>query len=141
MVMEKINSKTHFVDATMVDGTCHSVMFQGTIIEDGAWRDESNLKEVEIGSGVTEIRTGAFENCTALTRVVLPESVKIIRRGAFAGCTALETVVTPGTLQRVECWIDSVSKLTTNNVTPDLLTQGLGISLLYKGDDDPHYWD
>ena len=141
MVMEKINSKTHFVDATMVDGTCHSVMFQGTIIEDGAWRDESNLKEVEIGSGVTQIRTGAFENCTALTRVVLPESVKIIRRGAFAGCTALETVVTPGTLQRVECWIDSVSKLTTNNITPDLLTQGREIRLLYKGDYDPHYWD
>lgn len=137
----KINKNSHFVDATMVDGTCHSVMFQGTIIKAGAWRDESNLKEVEIGSGVTEIRTGAFENCTALTRVVLPESVKIIRRDAFAGCTALETVVTPGTLQRVEYWIDSVSKLTTNNVTPSLLTQGRDISLLYKGDYDPHYWD
>ena len=134
----RINRDTHFVDATMVDGTCHFVKFQGTIIKAGAWRDESNLKEVEIGSGVTEIRTGAFENCTALTRVVLPESVKIIRRGAFAGCTALETVVTPGTLQRVEYWIDSV---TTYNVTPSLLTQGRDISLLYKGDYDPHYWD
>ncbi len=137
----KINSDTHFVDATMVDGTCHFVLFQGTIIKAGAWRDESNLKEVEIGSGVTEIRTGAFENCTALTRVVLPESVKIIRRDAFAGCTALETVVTPSTLQSVEYWIDSVSKEITYNVTPSLLTQGREISLLYKGDYDPHYWD
>lgn len=137
----KINRDTHFVDATMVDGTWHSVMFQGTIIEAGPWSDQSNLKEVEIGSGVTEIRTGAFENCTALTRVVLPESVKIIRRGAFAGCTALETVVTPGTLQSVEYWIDSVSKEITYNVTPSLLTQGREISLLYKGDYDPHYWD
>ena len=137
----RINRDTHFVDTMMVNGTCDCVLFQGTVIEAGAWRDESNLKEVEIGSGVTEIRTGAFENCTALTKVVLPESVKIIRRGAFAGCTALETVVTPSTLQSVECRIDSVSKLTTYNVTPSLLTQGPEISLLYKGDYDPHYWD
>ena len=137
----RINKDTHFVDATMVDGTCHFVLFQGTIIEAGPWSDKSNLKEVEIGSGVTQIRTGAFENCTALTRVVLPESVKIIHRGAFAGCTALETVVTPGTLQSVEYWINSVSKEITYSVTPSLLTQGREISLLYKGDDDPHYWD
>lgn len=137
----RINKDTHFVDATMVDGTCDFVLFQGTVIEAGAWRDESNLKEIKIGDGVTEIRTGAFENCTALTKVVLPESVKIIRSGAFAGCTALETVVTPSTLQRVECWIDRVSKLTTYNVTPSLLTKGQEISLLYKGDYDPHYWD
>ncbi len=137
----RINKDTHFVDATMVDGTCKCVLFQGTIIEAGAWRDESNLKEIEIGEGVTEIRAGAFENCTALTKVVLPESVKIIRCGVFAGCTALETVVTPSTLQSVECRIDSVSKLTTYNVTPSLLTQGPEISLLYKGDYDQHYWD
>lgn len=137
----RIKKDTHFVDATMVDGTCKFVLFQGTVIEAGAWRDESNLKEIKIGDGVTEIRTGAFENCTALTRVVLPESVKIIRSGAFAGCTALETVVTPSTLQRVEYRIDRVSKLTTYNVTPSLLTKGPEISLLYKGDYDPHYWD
>ena len=39
----RINKDTHFVDATMVDGTCKCVLFQGTVIEAGAWRDESNL--------------------------------------------------------------------------------------------------
>ena len=137
----RINRDTHFVDTMMVNGTCDCVLFQGTVIEAGAWRDESNLKEIEIGNGVTEIRAGAFENCTALTKVVLPESVKVIRSGAFDGCTALETVVIPSTLQSVECRIYRVSKLSTYNVTPSLLTQGLEISLLYKGDYDPHFWD
>lgn len=137
----RINRDTHFVDATMVDGTCDCVLFQGTVIEAGAWRDESNLKEIEIDNGVTEIETGAFENCTALTKVALPESVKVIRSGAFDGCTALETVVMPSTLQSVECRIDRVSKLSTYNVTPSLLIQGPEISLLYKGDYDPHFWD
>ena len=101
----------------------------------------SSLITVSMPSSISAIETSAFENCTALTRVVLPESVKIIRSGAFDGCTALETVVIPSTLQSVECRIDRVSKLTTYNVTPSLLTQGPEISLLYKGDYDPHFWD
>ena len=137
----RISKDSHFVDATMVDGTCKCISFQGTAIKSGAWRDESNLKEIKICDGVTEICTGAFENCAALTKVTLPESVKIIRSGAFAGCTALETVVTPSTLKSVECWISNVSKLTTYSVTPSLLTQGPEFNLLYQGDYDPHYWD
>ena len=44
----RINKDTHFVDATMVDGTCNFVLFQGTVIEAGAWRDESNLKDFRV---------------------------------------------------------------------------------------------
>ena len=72
----RINKDTHFVDATMVDGTCKCVLLQGTVIEAGAWRDESNLKEIKIGEGVTEIRAGAFENCTALTKVEDHSTIK-----------------------------------------------------------------
>ena len=50
----RINKDTHFVDATMVDGTCDCVLFQGTVIKAGAWRDESNLKEIKIGDGADQ---------------------------------------------------------------------------------------
>ena len=82
----RITKDTHFVEVTNVDGERGCVCFQGSFIKPGEWKGDTDLKEIEICEGVTQICVGAFENCTSLTKVTLPASVKIIRSGAFAGC-------------------------------------------------------
>ena len=52
----------------------------------------SDIKTVEIGSGVTSIGTYAFNGCSALADVTISGSVTSIDDYAFGGCSKLETV-------------------------------------------------
>lgn len=85
-------------------------------LEDGCFRDDSALRqinwstgltfigdafdgcgaltELRIPKGVTEIR-GAFDNCASLTKVDLPDSLLYLN-GGFNQCAALESVTMPG---------------------------------------------
>ncbi|MBQ8585646.1 MAG: leucine-rich repeat protein [Butyricicoccus sp.] len=61
-----------------------------------AYRTE--LKEVEIGSGVTSVAPYAFDGCSALAEVTLPEGLTAIGKYAFYNCTALTEIDLPESL-------------------------------------------
>ena len=49
----------------------------------------SNITNVIIGKGLTEIVSGMFSFCDKLTEVVIPSNIKTISKGAFSECTGL----------------------------------------------------
>lgn len=63
-----------------------------TFICEGAFVNDTSLKEVIIPSSVTAIGSGAFYGCTSLLKVVIPDSVTSLGTMAFYGCLALEEV-------------------------------------------------
>ncbi len=52
----------------------------------------SEVKELVIPNGVTNINAGAFNNCAGLTSVTIPNSVTTIGNYAFYGCSGLTSV-------------------------------------------------
>ena len=56
-----------------------------------AFYELPNLKTVELGADVTEIRNYTFKNCAKLATINLG-GVDFIREGAFYGCAALENI-------------------------------------------------
>ena len=60
------------------------------------------LRNVEIGSDVTDIETSAFYNCQALSSITIPNSVGSIRGGAFSNCWALSSVTIPNGVTSIE---------------------------------------
>ena len=61
-----------------------------TSIGDEAFRDCSGLTSVTIGNGVTSIGWSAFEGCSGLTSVTIGNSVKSIGWFAFRDCSGLK---------------------------------------------------
>jgi hypothetical protein len=61
-------------------------------IDESAFKNNSDLKEVVISNNVTTIGDFAFYNCSGLTSVALPDSTKKIGAHAFDGCDNLSFV-------------------------------------------------
>lgn len=61
-----------------------------TTLNKELFKNNTNIKAVRIGNGVTEIPEGAFEGCTNLKDVYAPSVTKIGDR-AFAGCESLNS--------------------------------------------------
>ncbi len=55
-----------------------------TIIEAGAFKDDTNVTEVVVSDGVKSINSNAFYNCKALSSITIPQSVESIGTNAFA---------------------------------------------------------
>ncbi len=66
------------------------------------WYDYiTSIKEVEIGSSVTNIGRLMFYQCTNLTSVKIGESVKSIGEGAFDECSGLTSVTIPNSVTSI----------------------------------------
>ena len=132
-----------YADFIMVDsyGITKSVSEDGTevilgsLVENGLIRrgvagDEENttIKNVVVGEGVTNLydRTfrrfyaletvelpntltiigqagsGVFQSCTALKNIVIPESVTTLGKGSFQECSSLESINIPAGVTRIE---------------------------------------
>ena len=63
-----------------------------------------NLEELELRSGVTEIRNGAFSGCYELKKITFHEGVQEIGEHAFARCTALTSIVLPDSVLNIGAW-------------------------------------
>ena len=68
-----------------------------TKIEDNAFKSCDGLQVINIPNGVTEIGEKAFHSCKALIGVLIPHSVTIIGKQAFANCGYLEIIYYVGT--------------------------------------------
>lgn len=58
-----------------------------------AFRGNSVLTTINIGTGVTSIGGYTFENCTGLNSIIIPDNVTEIRSNAFSGCTGLKNII------------------------------------------------
>lgn len=71
-------------------------------INDGAFWNCPNLKNIEIPSGVTSIGINAFNNCSTFTSIEIPSGVNSIGNGAFTNCNRITSFTvyasTPPTL-------------------------------------------
>lgn len=74
--------------------TC--ALADGMVIESEAFMGCTELTEVVIPEGVTEIGMWAFSDCTALTGITLPSSVTDIGEDAFYDCDSLTATVAEG---------------------------------------------
>jgi hypothetical protein len=66
-------------------------IFDTTIykIGDSAFKDNTNLKEINFTSPIDAILDNAFKNCTNLSKIILPKSITLIGANAFYGCSKL----------------------------------------------------
>ena len=95
-----------------------------TLIEEDAFREAQNLRQIRLPSGIDMIGPGAFygcsdlvkvsweaktetvpeemfARCTSLEEICFPRGIVSIDNGALAGCTSLKTVILPVSLQRL----------------------------------------
>ena len=68
-------------------------------IENGAFRECSSLKEINIPNSINVIGQRAFRGCSSLVHIDIPEGVKNIDFGAFANCENLISISLPSTLE------------------------------------------
>ena len=81
----------------------------------------SNLTNIVIPEGPTEISSGAFQNCTSLTNVTIPKSVTKIGSGAFYYLPALINITYNGTKEE---W-GNVQKNDSFIMCPVICTDGV----------------
>lgn len=63
--------------------------------------EDTGLRSVTIGSGITELPKSIFSGCNYLTDVILSEGVKVISGSAFWSCTSLEGIRLPSSVTAV----------------------------------------
>ncbi|MDE6435183.1 MAG: leucine-rich repeat domain-containing protein, partial [Lachnospiraceae bacterium] len=69
---------------------------------DFPWYEQrTEVKTIDIKSGVTSIASGAFWGCKNLTDVTIPNSVTSIRSLAFRGCYSLTSVTIPNSVTEI----------------------------------------
>lgn len=61
----------------------------------------TQLAEVVIGEGLTEVSNNAFANCAALEKVTLPDTVTILGESSFQNCSKLTTINWPAGLKSI----------------------------------------
>lgn len=67
-------------------------------VKKGAFKDCTNLTEINFSNNIKRIEMNAFEGCTSLTSIVLPEQLDEIQKDAFLSCTSLKNATMPITV-------------------------------------------
>ena len=100
----KLNSETSYTVPDGVKTICygafsscislHEIILPETIeiIDNCAFFNCLNLKNINLTSNIRYIGKNAFNNCYNLTEITLPELVDSIETGTFSGCSNLEKI-------------------------------------------------
>lgn len=75
-------------------GTGENVSIPDTvkIIGDESFANHTELKSIDFGSGVEEIKYSAFNGCTSLETLIIPDQITSIESAAFSNCSRLSNV-------------------------------------------------
>lgn len=73
----------------------------GYELEEGAFRDRTDLTSVTLPSGLTKISAHLFQGCLNLKTISIPSSVTEIDNYAFCYCDSLKTIQLPNGLKRI----------------------------------------
>lgn len=58
----------------------------------GLFQDQTALKSITFGSGVTTLNNNIFKGCTAIEKIATPSNIAHLGSAAFSGCSALSDV-------------------------------------------------
>ena len=83
-----------------------------TMIADGAFKGQDQLRSVSIPQSVKYIADDAFMNCLGLKALELPDGLKRINRRSFFGCGNVESLKLPAQLEIIEYLGTASSKVT-----------------------------
>lgn len=75
------------------DMTTYHIPSSVKTIEEDAFSDADNLVSLDLGTGVTLIKSHAFFRMSALKTIVIPNQVETIELYAFRECSALESII------------------------------------------------
>ena len=90
--------------------------------------DDSDIKSVIIGEGITSIGSYTFRLCKKLTNIKIADSVTNIGHYAFYNCSGLTSITMPASLQ-----LNSSNVFTgCTNITDIVLSKGNGIMPFYN---------
>jgi hypothetical protein len=73
-----------------------------SVVEDGAFSNCPDLREVRLPDNLKTIETNMFSNCQKLESVIIPEGLETIERNAFENCKSLKNIVIPESLALLE---------------------------------------
>ena len=73
-----------------------------TEIPDYTFINNKSLERVTLGKGVTKIGNNAFADCSSLRDITIPEGVTLIDMGAFRGCSSLTRISIPDSVTHIE---------------------------------------
>ena len=126
--MFQITKDSSYIRTVDTAGKESDIFIKNHIVDCEVFKDNTLLKEVEIGERIVEIDEGAFEGCTSLTIGKLPASLRIIRRDAFAGCISLQKVILDESVTNVEWWPSGGVTLKLTPPYNEMLIQLLQVS-------------
>ena len=115
------------IPSTVSDGT---TTYTVTIINNGAFYNNSNLTSITLPTSITSINGSAFEGCSNLTSITIPYSTTSISIGgnAFQSCTSLSSVTFPNNVTSIGDYAFQYCSSLTSVTLPDSLTSiGMGL--------------
>ncbi len=96
-------------------------------IDQYAFRNNSNVTEVEIPYTVIDIGKNSFDNCSSLLSITFnleqPSCLKTIHEFAFNNCTELNNVVLPNGLEEIKSYAFYVCRKLSKITVPDTVTK------------------
>ncbi|MBR3883604.1 MAG: leucine-rich repeat domain-containing protein [Bacteroidaceae bacterium] len=75
-----------------------------TNIGEWAFANCTNLVSIKLPEGIEEIGEMTFAHCSSLNKINIPSSVKTIGHSAFAGCTEITKIILPNKLETIDDW-------------------------------------
>lgn len=72
------------------------------VVPDYMFNGCSNLKEINIGNGITNIGYASFRGCSSLDEIRIPDSVTHIGEDAFTNCDNLKQIYIPASVSSID---------------------------------------
>ena len=93
-----------------------------TNIQRNAFRNNKELKSIELPGSITIINDYAFYNCSKLDSINIPDGVVSLGESAFDGCTNLSTVTVPNSVTYIGSALFAGCENLTNLTIPTGVT-------------------
>ncbi len=122
-ISESINSIVPIIYRSNIK----NVIIQDGITEigDQAFKGCYSMNSIILPEGITSIGEDAFCECTSLSSISLPDSVRNIGKNAFWNCTSLSDIAIPGSVTSIEYRVFGECTSLTNVTLPESVT-GIG---------------
>ncbi len=117
----KTGDCTWTLDGTVLTISGNGAMADYSYSERAPW--STDITEVVIGSGVTDLGGYAFSGCTSLTSITIPDSVTSIGDAAFSGCTSLTSITIPDSVTSIGGYAFYFCTSLTSITLPDSVTR------------------
>ena len=80
------------------------INYQGPI-EDYTFSGCTNLSQVSIGDGITDIGRYAFSDCSSIENIIIPNVINTIEENAFNSCSALLKIEIPQSVNTIKNYV------------------------------------